>query len=461
MEGAARHAARPWEWTLMLGLAAVLVLVLTNAFFVATEFAIVAVRRSRLAQLAAEGNTTARVASEVVGHLDAYIAACQLGITMASLALGWIGEPALAHLVQPPMQALVGRFAPQAAHGVAVAVAFTLITGLHIVVGELAPKGLALQRTDGTTLWVARPIHAFYLVFRWPITALNAVGNAALRLVGLPTATNHEQVHTPQELRYLVAGTQQAGALEPAEARIASRALAFAQRTVGSLMTPRTRVDAIALDTPRPELLARVAATRHNRVPVYHTSLDEVVGVLEVHDLFAILARPAAGPDLTGLLRPVLTVPESMPADDLLERMQAEGHQLVVVIDEYGSTAGIVTTQDLLEALVGPIPDQPALATADPDRADNGRAADGSLLLDGLTDLTEFQERTGLAVSSADQHLAKTLGGLVMAHLGRVPAPGDQISLHRHTLCVEAMDGRRVATIRLLPPESRPAGASR
>jgi putative hemolysin len=437
----------------MFGLAAVLVLVGANGFFVATEFAIVAVRRSRLAQLAAEGNTTARVASDIVGHLDAYIAACQLGITMASLALGWIGEPALAHLLQPPLQLLVGRFAPQAAHGVAVAVAFLLITGLHIVVGELAPKGLALQRTDGTVLWVARPIRAFYLVFRWPITALNAVGNAALRLVGLPTAASHEQVHTPQELRYLVAGTQRAGGLEPAEARIASRALAFAQQTVGSLLTPRTRVHAIPLAISREELLARVAATRHSRLPVYRTSLDEVAGVLDVHDLFAVLARPPAGFDLAGLLGPVLAVPESMAADDLLERMQAEGHQLAVVIDEYGSTAGIVTIGDLLQALVGPIQDEPTLATATPERADNGRAADGSLLLDGLTDLTEFQERTGLEISSADQHLAKTLGGLVMAHLGRVPAPGDQISLHGHTLCVEAMEGRRVATVRLLPPD--------
>ena len=196
---------------MMFGLAAVLVLVLLNGFFVATEFAIVAVRRSRLAQLADQGNTAAQVASDIVGHLDAYIAACQLGITMASLALGWVGEPALAHLIQPPMEALAGRLAPQAAHAAAVAVAFTLITGLHIVVGELAPKGLALQRTDATTLWIARPIRAFYLVFRWPITALNAVGNAALRLVGLPAAGSHEQVHSPQELRYLVAGTQQAG----------------------------------------------------------------------------------------------------------------------------------------------------------------------------------------------------------------------------------------------------------
>ena len=160
-----------------LGLVAVVVLVLANGFFVATEFAIVAVRRSRLEQLAAEGHGAAKVAKDVVGHLDAYIAACQLGITMASLALGWLGEPAFAHLIEPLLERLVGHVAPAAAHGVAIGTSFAIITALHIVIGELAPKGLALQRTERTTLFVARPMQLFYLLFRWPITALNAVGN--------------------------------------------------------------------------------------------------------------------------------------------------------------------------------------------------------------------------------------------------------------------------------------------
>ncbi len=217
-------------------------------------------------------------------------------------------------------------------------------------------------------------------------------------------------------------------------------------------MTHRGKVDAIPLGADREQLLARVAAIRHSRLLVYRDSLDDLAGVLHVHDLFAVLQRPPGSFDLQGLLRPVLTVPESLAADDLLERMQAEGRQLAVVIDEYGSTAGIVTIQDLVEALVGPIQDEPALGGADTSAAGGGRAADGSLLLEGLTDLAEFQERTGLPVDPADHHLAKTLGGLVMARLGRVPAAGDQISLHGRTLRVEALDGRRVATVRLLPP---------
>src|SRR5215207_5741570 len=171
-----------------LGLVAV-VLLLANGFFVATEFAIVAVRRSRLEQLAAEGSKSAEAAKQVVGHLDAYIAACQLGITMASLALGWIGEPAFAHLIEPPLEALVGRFAPAASHGVAVGTAFAIITALHIVIGELAPKGLALQKPEATALLIARPIQIFYVMFRWPITLLNAVGNGVLKLIGLDPTT--------------------------------------------------------------------------------------------------------------------------------------------------------------------------------------------------------------------------------------------------------------------------------
>src|SRR5215207_9627952 len=172
-----------------LGLVTVVVLVVANGFFVATEFAIVAVRRSRLEQLAADGHASAQAAKDVVGHLDAYIAACQLGITMASLALGWIGEPAFAHLVEPPLELLVGQFAPAAAHGVAVGAAFAIITALHIVIGELAPKGLALQRPEATALWIARPIQIFYVMFRWPITLLNTVGNGVLKLVGLDPTT--------------------------------------------------------------------------------------------------------------------------------------------------------------------------------------------------------------------------------------------------------------------------------
>jgi putative hemolysin len=433
-----------------VGLISVVLLVVMNGFFVATEFAIVAVRRSRLEQLVRAGHPTARAAQDVVGHLDTYIAACQLGITMASLALGWLGEPALAHLVEPPLVVLVGTFAPAAAHGVAIGVSFALITALHIVIGELAPKGLALQRPEATALWVARPMQLFYLVFRWPITLLNAVGNGVLRLGGLQPASGHEMVHSVEELRLLVTSSQAAGVVEESEARIARRAFYFADRTAGELMTPRTELEAVPITATLDQLLHLAATGLHNRIVVYAESLDDILGVLHVRDLFTTLDQPRAAFDLRPLVRPVLFVPESKPADDLLEEMRAARRQLAVVFDEYGGTAGVVTLEDLVEALVGQIGEEPPIGT-DP-LLDGGQSQpDGSQVLDGLMRLDEFEELTELKLDEAVHDEVSTLGGLMMVTLGRIPEVGDEVKIGGRTLRVEQRAGHRVATVRLLP----------
>lgn len=441
------------ELSSLIGLISVFVLVLANGFFVATEFAIVAVRRSRLEQMAEEGVANARAATEVVSHLDSYIAACQLGITMASLALGWIGEPAFAHLIEPPLEAVVGRFAPAAAHTVAVGTAFAIITALHIVIGELAPKGLAIQLPESTTLWISRPIKLFYVIFKWPITILNAIGNGMLKLFGLQPASGHEMVHSVEEMRYLVTGMQQAGVVETTEARIAKRAFRFADVTAGAVMTPRTEIEAIPLDINLKQLLARIASGAHTRVLVYEESLDDIVGALHVHDLFKVMNHPAEKFQLQNLLRPVLSVPESKTADDLLEEMQASRRQLAVVIDEYGGTAGIVTIENLLEVLVGPIEDEPALGSEGLDPVDSLPEADGSLRLDGLTRLQDFEEITGLELDEASLDGVETVGGMVMTVLGRVPDVGDELEVAGRTLRVEELDGLRVAVVRLLAPQ--------
>ena len=434
-----------------LGLVAVILLVLANGFFVATEFAIVAVRRSRLEQLAAEGHPTAKAAKAIVGRLDAYIAACQLGITMASLALGWIGEPAFAHLIEPPLERLVGQFAPTAAHGVAIGVSFALITALHIVIGELAPKGLALQRTEATTLWVARPMQLFYLVFRWPITALNAVGNGVLKVFGLEPAAGHEMVHSVEELRLLVRASQQAGAVESSEARIATRAFEFADVTAGALMTPRTEVEAIPITAPLQEVLAQATTAKHSRLLVYENSLDTIKGVLHVRDLLKVLNQPSHPFDIRALLRPTLTIPESKPADDLLDEMRAACRHLAVVIDEYGGTAGIVTLEDVMEALVGRIEEEVPVGGEALRPPSERSEPDGSVVVDGLMRLRDFEEVSGLQVTESAHEAAETVGGLVMASLGRIPQPGDEVSIAGGTLRVEQMDERRVAVVRLLP----------
>ena len=443
----------------ILGVASVLFLVLANGFFVATEFAIVAVRGSRLEQLAREGSGSAKLAREIVRHLDAYIAACQLGITMTSLALGWIGEPALAGLIEPPLEAIVGTFAPAASHAVSTGVAFALITALHIVLGELAPKGVALQRTEATALNVARPIHIFYVIFRWPVTLLNNVGNGVLRLFGMEPAAGHDLVHKVEELRLLVTTSQEAGEVEASEARIASRAFSFADLTAEELMTPRTEIEGIDVDASTDELCERITTIRHTRIPIYEGSLDRIVGVVLARDVLSVLVAGGAVPPLARLMKPPVIVFASWRADTILDEMRQGQHRLAVVQDEYGGTAGIVTFEDLVEALIGPIAE-------DTERGIQSAIIDSSevdadhQMVDGLTRLAEWEEITGVNLPEEDHEAADTLGGLVMTRLGRIPEVGDRIEVDGLTLRVEELDGRRVALVRMERPVKQTADST-
>jgi putative hemolysin len=439
------------EWSTSAGIVAIFILVLANGFFVATEFAIVAVRRSRLEQLVQEGRSGAQAATAVVSHLDSYIAATQFGITLASLALGWIGEPALAHVLEPPLTKLAAGFAPAAAHGVAIGVAFSFITGLHIVVGELAPKGLALQRPEITTLWVARPIQLFHAVFRWPITALNRVGNSTLRIFGLQPASGHEMVHSVEELRLLVTGMQRAGVVDVAEARIAQRAFAFGELTAGALMTPRTELEAVSVTIDIEELFRLAETTRFSRLPVYEGSLDHVIGIVHVRELFRHRHTPPSAFSLRALAQLPVLVPEAKYAADLLEEMRHRRCHVAIVVDEYGGTAGMVTLRDLLEALVGRIEEGPP-ASGDVPVSDGRFEADGSMLLDGLLRIEEFEELADVRLTEVESYEGiETLGGLIPAMLGRFPNVGEDVHIGGRRLRVESRDGLRIATLRLLP----------
>src|SRR5262245_13093729 len=280
------------DFSAFAGLGVIAFLVLANGFFVATEFAIVAVRRSRLQELVEAGRSGAAAAQAVVSHLDAYIAATQFGITLASLALGWIGEPALADLIEPPLEVVTRKHAVGASHSIAIGVAFFLITGVHIVVGELAPKGLALQKPEATTLWVARPIQLFHAIFKWPVTALNGVGNLTLRVLGLKPATGHEMVHSVEELRLLVEGMQRAGVVDPTEALLAGRAFDFGEVITRSVMTPRTEIEAISIEASLDDLFRAAETANHSRLAVYDGSIDNIVGLLHVRRLLKFRNRP-------------------------------------------------------------------------------------------------------------------------------------------------------------------------
>jgi putative hemolysin len=338
-----------------------------------------------------------------------------------------------------------------------------MITALHIVIGELAPKGLALQRPEATSLWVARPIQLFHAIFKWPITALNAVGNGTLKLFGLAAASGHEMVHSVEELRLLVTGMQKAGVVDDVEARIAQRAFAFGELTAGALMTPRTEMEAVPVTATLDDLLRLAETTRHSRLPVFEGSRDNIVGVLHVRELFKHRHTAPTAFELKPLTRPPVIVPETKYAADVLEEMRANRCHMAVVIDEHGGTAGIVALRDLLEALIGRIEDGPER---------DGRAVtyarvegDGSILLDGLMRVEEFHEATGIRFDAARYEGVETLGGLLAAVLGRFPEVGEEIAIAGRRLRVEARDGLRIETVRCLPqvkvPRHAPVSSNR
>lgn len=418
------------------GLFAVLVLVLANGFFVAAEFSLVAVRRSRVLELVAAERANARALEKALGHLDANLAATQLGITISSLALGWVGEPAIAHLIEAPLGRVAGAFAGISAYTIAVAISFIIITALHIVLGELAPKSLALQRTEVTALWVVRPLALFRWLFSPAITVLNGLGNLVLRLFGLRPGASEGSLHSAGELKLIVAESQDAGLLQEAQEEIVVRTLDIGNRAIGEFMTPRTEVEWIDL-ADDPDTVRRVVLeSRHGELLVGRGTVDEIVGVVAKKDL---LAQVLAGHELdpAAAVGAPLLIHEGLPIFKVLELFKQAPVRLGVVVDEYGGLEGIVTQTDLLEALAGDMPSD------DGDSPDIVERDDGSLLVDGLAPVNGVLGRLGLALRP--QHTGfHTIAGFVLAELGRLPATGDWFSYDGWRFEVADMDGRRI-----------------
>ncbi|GAB4416761.1 MAG: hemolysin family protein [Anaerolineae bacterium] len=435
-----------------LGLLAVFGLVFVNGVFVAAEFAFVGARRTRIAQLAAEGHTGARSAQRAIQHLDSYIAATQLGITLASLALGWIGEPALGHLVESALESLLpADLSHDLGAGFSFALAFSVVTMLHIVLGELAPKSIALQRPEGTAIIVARPVTAFLRLFRPVIFLMNSVGNGVVRLLGFEPASGHERVHSAEELLMLVHSSREAGLLEDTEERLLQRAFDFSELYLRDVMQPRVEVEGIPVDAPFSVVLQRVASGTYSRYPVYEDSLDQVVGVLHAKDLFdALVNEPAllcgeASFDLRSVLRTPLYFPEMANVGRVLEQMQRAKMPFTVVVDEFGGTAGIATMEDILEELVGDVQDE-----FDAEQQITSADAAASLV-DGLTTLSDIAERFG--DPGCEVHSA-TIGGYVAECLDRIPTVGDRVTYGAYDVIVVAMDEMRVAQVQFVPRAS-------
>lgn len=433
----------------LLGILAVLGLVAANGF-VAAEFSLVAVRHSRVVELAAAGRTNAAALQRAVDNLDANLAATQLGITISSLALGWIGEPVLAHLIEPWLSSLPGSLATVGSHAIAVAVAFVIITTLHIVLGELAPKSLALQRSERTALWIVRPLSLFLFLLRPAIVTLNGLGNLVLRAVGLPPGASKELLHSPEELKLLVRASQDAGILQDAQEEVMVRVLSIGKHRIGDIMTPRPGVVWIDADDDRDEMLRTIRASRDQQFLVGRGSIDEPLGMVLKADLLdqALDGQPL---DPLAVIREPLIVHEAMPIFTVLERFKQTPVRLAIILNEYGSLEGIVTQADLLEAIAGALPD------VEGEEPDIVRRGDGSLLIDGLTPAHDAFDRLGIkARPDRDFH---TVAGFALAQLAHWPVVGEAFTYEGWRFEIVDMDGRRIDKLlahwaaTLAPPE--------
>ncbi len=427
----------------LLGL---LALVCANGLFVAAEFAIVTVRKTRIDQLIAEGHRGAHVVRRAISQPDRYIAATQLGITMASLGLGWLGEPALASMLVATLEFLPVRLAQATAHTIAIAIAFTLITAAEIIFGELTPKWIALDRSESTALWLVRPLEVFMRVL-WPfIRVVHGAAHAVVHALGLRHADRRAMVHSEEELKMLVTASQEAGVLEEDEEQMLHRVFGFADLTAGQVMVPRTELIAVKGDTPLREVAGPIARGRHTRLPVYRADLYDVIGMLHVSDVLRAITAPSGGSTLTAasLAREALTVPQTMKADDLLAEMRRRRVREAIVIDEYGGTAGLVTFESLMERIVGDIPGEWAPAS---ERINV--QPDGSALIDGLALVTDVNAQFDLHI---DEDTYTTIGGYMLGCIGRRPKVGDTVEVEGRRMRADALDGLRVAKVWLSKP---------
>ena len=433
----------------VLGVAAVVLLVLANAFFVAAEYALVRIRRTRVAELTAQKKPNARWVERLLRHLDRSIATTQLGITMAGLALGWVAEPALSGLLEPVVRLFPPLQHEEVSRGLSAVLAFAVITGVTVVLGELTPKGIALHNPERTALAIARPLYLVGWIFRPLIALLTRTGNLVLRLLRLPPASSADGVHSIEELKMIVSASADEGVVKDEEEEMVRAVFDFGDTYVRQVMVPRTEVVGVSAETPLEELVAVAVRNPYTKLPVFEGSLDHVIGVLHQKDLLrAIQERDTGVRTARDLMRETIFVPETARIATLLARFRRRRQHLAVVLDEYGGTAGVVTLEDLVEEIVGEVGDpfdqEPEVFPL----------PEGTALLDGLTTIEEINDRFQLDLH--DPHY-DTLAGFILGRLGRVAQVGDTVSLDGATLRVEAMDGLRIARVSLAP---HPSGAA-
>lgn len=424
-------------FSILLQLGGIFALVFLNGFFVAAEFAIVKVRSTQIEPLAARGSKRARIAQDVIGHLDAYLSATQLGITLTSLGLGWMGEPFVAHMLEPLLASL-GVSNPTIISTLSFALGFGIITFLHIVLGELAPKSLAIQRAQGVTLAIASPLHLFFVVFRPFIWMLNGTANFFLRMIGIPPASETEIAHSEEELRLLLSkGTT----ITSTGKSISLRAMELRDRTVREVMVPRTGLVSLSTMRTIEDNIAIALENQFTRYPLCERDVDNIVGMIHLKDLFKLKGETGPGGRLLDIKREMLFVPETMSLERTLNLFLAKRMLMAIAVDEYGGTAGLVTLENVLEELVGEIRDE-----FDVESILVHKVSDTEFVVDGAMPLLDFSRMFTVIPDSRD---VVTVSGYVIHLIGTVPVRGAEVRIGDWQATIETVDGIKVKTVRM------------
>lgn len=425
---------------IIFNLIIITLLLFTNAFFVASEFALVSARQTKILQLSNEGNVDAKLVLKAIHDIDKYVAAVQLGITISSIGIGWVGESTLARIIEPVFEFLPAGIQAFATHTLAIGIAFAIITVLHVVAGELMPKSIALQYPEETALWVAKPMFVITKLFAPFIYVLNGLGNSLLRLMRIEPARGHHLVHSTEELNMLIDASFKGGVLNETEAEMLQNVFKFSDLIAKQVMIPRPDMVCLPLDIDENDLKDLILENQYTRYPVYDTDLDHIVGVLHVKDLYPLIVDNKKI-DISKLLRELLLVPETMTMDNLAIEFKKQKGQMAIVVDEFGGTSGLITLEDVLEEIFGEVQDE-----FDEEEADIKQIGENCYEMLAKVRVDELGEFFNIKMDEED---IETIGGLVIKKLGRLAEEGDEVEDEFFKYYVMDVDGARIVKLRV------------
>ena len=417
-----------------------LLLVGINGIFVAAEFAMVKVRKTRLAELAENGSRSAQSALDVTSQLDAYLSACQLGITLSSLGLGWIGEPAIATLIEPLFNGIT-RWSALYTHTIAIAIAFLIISFLHIVLGELVPKSIAIQKAESTALATAGLLKGFYWICYPIIRSLNSLANLVLRIWGIEPANEADLSHSEEELRMLVDASQKHGYLDSMEGKLLDNVFEFSDRIASEVMIPRQDMVCIFIQDTFEEILEVLKKYGHTRYLLCDDDKDQVMGLVHMRDIIRLQEQPGEK-NIIQIKRDILAVPEGMPISHLVQRMRSQRTHMAVIVDEFGGSAGLVTLEDMLEELVGEIFDE-----FESEQPEIQKLAENEYILNGRVLLEEVSEMLNIQL---EEDTVSTIGGYIFSRIGRKPDKGDLVYSDGFNFEVMEVLGYRITKVKVM-----------